>query len=53
MSLYQNLLVDAVGLGADELTAIKTWMQQLLPSKSRSSVNQSQEPGFRIICLQS
>jgi hypothetical protein len=28
-SLYQNLVVDAVGNGADELAAINGWMQQL------------------------
>ena len=33
-SLYQKLVVDAVGNGADELTAIKTWMQQLQAVKT-------------------
>jgi len=32
-SLYQNLVVDAVGNGADELTAINGWMQQLQAAK--------------------
>lgn len=33
-SLYQKLVVDAVASGADELTAIKTWMQQLQTVKA-------------------
>jgi hypothetical protein len=33
-SLYQNLVVDAVVNGGDELTAVKTWMQQLQTSKA-------------------
>ncbi len=33
-SSYQNLVVDAVGNGADELAAIKTWMQQLQTTKA-------------------
>ncbi|MBE8970636.1 hypothetical protein IQ277_31830 [Nostocales cyanobacterium LEGE 12452] len=33
-SLYQNQVVDAVGLGADELTAINGWMQQLQTAKA-------------------
>jgi hypothetical protein len=34
-SLYQNQVVDAVGNGADELTAINGWMQQLQASTRR------------------
>lgn len=33
-SSYQNQVVDAVGLGADELTAINTWMQQVQTAKA-------------------
>ena len=33
-SLYQNLVVDAVASGADELTAISAWMQQLQAVKT-------------------
>ncbi|MCC5669015.1 hypothetical protein LC653_35455 [Nostoc sp. CHAB 5784] len=33
-SLYQNLVVDAVANGADELTAINAWMQQLQAVKT-------------------
>jgi hypothetical protein len=33
-SSYQKLVVDAVGLGADELTAINGWMQQLQTAKA-------------------
>ncbi|MBD2247958.1 hypothetical protein [Nostoc sp. FACHB-888] len=33
-SLYQKLVVDAVVNGADELTAISTWMQQLQTAKT-------------------
>ncbi|MHC5741547.1 MAG: hypothetical protein ACYTXT_06485 [Nostoc sp.] len=33
-SLYQKLVVDAVVSGADELTAINGWMQQLQASKA-------------------
>ncbi|WP_375495224.1 hypothetical protein [uncultured Nostoc sp.] len=33
-SSYQNQVVDAVGLGADELTAINAWMQQLQATKA-------------------
>ncbi|MCF2151924.1 hypothetical protein IQ276_037075 [Desmonostoc muscorum LEGE 12446] len=33
-SLYQKQVVDAVGNGADELTAINGWMQQLQASKA-------------------
>ncbi|WP_242053923.1 hypothetical protein [Nostoc sp. FACHB-888] len=32
-SLYQNQVVDAVASGADELTAIGAWMQQLKTAK--------------------
>lgn len=31
---YQKQVVDAVGNGTDELTAIKTWMQQLATAKT-------------------
>ncbi|AUB44466.1 hypothetical protein COO91_10691 (plasmid) [Nostoc flagelliforme CCNUN1] len=33
-SLYQHLVVDAVASGAEELTAIKTWMQQVQTAKA-------------------
>ncbi|MBD2536518.1 hypothetical protein H6G97_47505 [Nostoc flagelliforme FACHB-838] len=33
-SLYQKLVVDAVASGADELTAINGWMQQLQTAKA-------------------
>ncbi|MBD6620815.1 hypothetical protein FNW02_34955 [Komarekiella sp. 'clone 1'] len=33
-SLYQNQVVDAVANGADELTTVKAWMQQLQAQKS-------------------
>ncbi|WP_375514642.1 hypothetical protein [uncultured Nostoc sp.] len=33
-SLYQKQVVDAVANGADELTAIKTWMQQVQTAKA-------------------
>ncbi|WP_341531608.1 hypothetical protein WKK05_36645 (plasmid) [Nostoc sp. UHCC 0302] len=33
-SSYQNLVVDAVAQGADELTAVKTWMQKLQTVKA-------------------
>lgn len=33
-SLYQKQVVDAVGNGADELTAINAWMQQLQTAKA-------------------
>ncbi|AUB43638.1 hypothetical protein COO91_09819 (plasmid) [Nostoc flagelliforme CCNUN1] len=33
-SSYQNLVVDAVVNGADELTAISTWMQQVQAAKT-------------------
>ncbi|WP_392530057.1 hypothetical protein [Nostoc sp. C117] len=33
-SLYQKQVVDAVGNGADELTAINAWMQQLQTAKT-------------------
>ena len=33
-SLYQNLVVDAVANGADELTAISAWMQQVQAAKA-------------------
>jgi hypothetical protein len=33
-SLYQNQVVDAVASGADELTAINAWMQQLQTAKA-------------------
>ena len=33
-SSYQNLVVDAVAKGADELTAINGWMQQLQTAKA-------------------
>ncbi|AVH66294.1 hypothetical protein CDG77_32430 [Nostoc sp. 'Peltigera membranacea cyanobiont' 213] len=33
-SSYQKVVVDAVGLGADELTAINTWMQHLQSAKA-------------------
>jgi hypothetical protein len=33
-SSYQNQVIDAVGLGADELTAINGWMQQLQTAKA-------------------
>jgi hypothetical protein len=33
-SLYQNQVVDAVAIGADELTAINGWMQQLQSAKA-------------------
>lgn len=33
-SSYQNQVVDAVGLGADELTAINAWIQQLQTAKA-------------------
>ncbi|MBW4458409.1 MAG: hypothetical protein KME55_40710 [Nostoc indistinguendum CM1-VF10] len=33
-SLYQNLVVNAVASGADELTAISAWMQQLQTAKA-------------------
>jgi len=33
-SLYQNQVVDAVVSGADELTAINVWMQQLQATKA-------------------
>ncbi len=33
-SSYQKHVVDAVGLGADELTAINRWMQQLQTAKA-------------------
>jgi hypothetical protein len=33
-SSYQNLVVDAVASGADELTAINGWMQQLQSAKA-------------------
>ncbi|MBG1264523.1 hypothetical protein F8S20_38420, partial [Nostoc sp. BAE] len=33
-SSYQKLVVDVVGLGADELTAINAWMQELQTVKT-------------------
>ncbi|MBE8992618.1 hypothetical protein [Nostoc sp. LEGE 12450] len=33
-SSYQKLVVDAVANGADELTAINAWMQQLQTAKT-------------------
>ncbi|MHC5771936.1 MAG: hypothetical protein ACYTXI_41745 [Nostoc sp.] len=33
-SSYQNLVVDAVVNGADELTAINAWMEQLQTAKT-------------------
>ncbi|MEH1842232.1 MAG: hypothetical protein V7L20_26740 [Nostoc sp.] len=33
-SSYQNLVVDAIASGADELTAINAWMQQLQTAKA-------------------
>ncbi|MHC5861966.1 hypothetical protein [Nostoc sp.] len=33
-SSYQNQVVDAVGNGADELTAINAWMQELQTTKA-------------------
>ncbi|MHC5779838.1 hypothetical protein [Nostoc sp.] len=33
-SLYQNLVVDAVVNGADELTVINAWMQQVQAVKT-------------------
>ncbi|QFS51086.1 hypothetical protein [Nostoc sphaeroides] len=33
-SSYQNIVVDAVASGADELTAIRAWMQQLQTAKA-------------------
>lgn len=33
-SSYQNQVVDAVAKGADELTAINGWMQQLQTAKA-------------------
>ena len=35
-SSYENQVVDAVASGADELTAINAWMQQLQASKARA-----------------